>query len=78
MIPRNKITYILLNNNIEPTKGAACTGESVRSEECGDIADSECAECFDKYDKCEKIPTSFCTDVRYAAVLERTSSNYLV
>ena len=52
-------------------KGAACTGQSVRSEDCGDIAENECEDCFDKYDKCDKIPTHFCTDVRYASKMRR-------
>ena len=47
--------------------GASCTGVSVRSELCGDNADDECEQCFDKYDKCQKISTNFCFDVRYAA-----------
>ena len=53
--------------NNEDSEGAACTGVSIRSELCGDNADDECEECFDKYDKCYKISTSFCTDIRYAA-----------
>ena len=53
--------------NNEDSEGASCTGISIRSELCGDNADDECEECFDKYDKCYKISTSFCTDVRYAA-----------
>ena len=49
---------------------ASCTGVSVRSELCGDNADDECEECFDKYDKCHKLSTSFCADVRYAAKMK--------
>ena len=56
---------------IQPLKGAACTGQSVRSEDCGDTAENECEDCFDKYDKCDKIPTHFCTDVRYASKMRR-------
>ena len=56
---------------IQPLKGAACTGQSVRSENCGDIAVNECEDCFDKYDKCDRIPTNFCTDVRYASKMKR-------
>ena len=50
--------------------GASCTGVSVRSELCGDNADNYCEECFDKYDKCYKISTSFCDDVRYAVKMK--------
>ena len=53
--------------NNEDSEGASCIGVSLRTELCGDNADDECEECFDKYDKCNKISTSFCTDVRYAA-----------
>ena len=37
---------------------------------CGDNADNDCEECFDKYDKCYKISTSFCADVRYAVKMK--------
>ena len=57
--------------NNEKSEGASCTGNSVENETCENISSSECDACFNKYDKCDKIPTSFCADRRYADQLQR-------
>ena len=46
--------------------GAACDPDdpSVESEVCSNNP-NQCAECFDLYDKCDRIPVSFCTDRRF-------------
>ena len=46
--------------------GASCdeSDPSVESQICSDNS-NQCEECFDLYDKCYKIPVTFCTDFRY-------------
>ena len=52
--------------------GAFCPdGEpSIRTKPC-DLTTQPCDDCYNQYDKCDKISTSYCTDVRYADRLER-------
>ena len=53
-------------------KGAFCpAGEpSIRTKPC-DLTTQPCDDCYNQYDKCDRISTSYCTDVRYADRLER-------
>ena len=53
--------------------GAACDPDdpSVESVICSDNSNS-CAACFDRYDKCDKIPVRLCSDRRYASQVKIT------
>ena len=52
-------------------EGAYCVGNTVENDTCENVAANDCDACFDKYDKCHKIPVSFCTDLRYADQLKK-------
>ena len=47
-------------------QGASCdpNDPSVESQICSDNP-NQCESCYNLYDKCDRIPTSFCTDFRY-------------
>ena len=53
-------------------EGAFCPADepSIQTKPC-DLTTQPCDDCYDQYDKCDKISTSYCTDVRYADRLER-------
>ena len=56
--------------------GASCDGAGAESQQCTAVEAEECPECLNYYEKCDKIPTSFCTDIRYQAQLERLCNKY--
>merc|ERR1711990_333659 len=56
--------------------GASCDGAGAQSERCTTVETEECPECLDYYEKCDKIPTSFCSDIRYSAQLERLCNKH--
>jgi hypothetical protein len=53
-------------------EGAFCPAgdPSIRTIPC-DLTTKPCDDCYNQYDKCDRISTSYCTDVRYADRLER-------
>lgn len=61
--------------------GASCDPNdlSVESAVCSDNP-NQCESCFNLYDKCSRIPVSFCTDFRYAAKVGiiKTSKLFLI
>ena len=57
-------------------QGASCDGAGAQSGRCTDVEAEECPVCLNYYEKCDKIPTSFCTDIRYKAQLERLCNKY--
>jgi len=56
--------------------GASCDGAGAQSERCTTVETEECPECLNYYEKCDKIPTSFCSDIRYSAQLERLCNKH--
>ena len=57
-------------------EGASCDGAGAASERCTNVETEECPECLNYYEKCHKIPTSFCSDIRYSAQLERLCNKH--
>merc|ERR1719284_1222262 len=52
------------------------TVPALNQERCTTVETEECPECLNYYEKCDKIPTSFCSDIRYSAQLERLCNKH--
>ena len=55
--------------------GASCDGDGADTAKCSDNTNT-CPSCFNFYENCEKIPTSYCTDFRFQDDMELLCNRY--
>ena len=74
-IKKHFLGYKIRRRTNNEDDGASCDGDGADTMKCSDNTNT-CPSCFNYYENCEKIPTSYCTDLRFQNDMERLCEKY--